>query len=108
MRRSVVVPALLATLVSAASARADGGPSPGVANGGTGVPGERGVRYVALAGARETIVAVVDSATGSVENWRSLTVPCVAIADSPVLRLRVADAQPVGHGWQQTKVRWVI
>jgi hypothetical protein len=73
--RRVILAAAILAAVLAPSARADGGPSPGVFQGGPGVADPKhGVRYVALNAARSrwTVLARINMRDGSVAAWGSL------------------------------------
>jgi hypothetical protein len=63
--------ALLAALVLVPSALADGGPSPGVLDGGGGALSSNGaVRYITLTNDRSTLLESVRTSNGHVVNWR--------------------------------------
>jgi hypothetical protein len=70
-QRLLCVAAVLFALAAAPSALADGGPSPGAANGGAGVLGG-GVRYVALGGGRTTVLEALAEHGGPVSRFVSL------------------------------------
>ena len=110
IRHSLI--ATLAALTAAtavAPAVADGGPAPGIVSGGAGVATpDGGKRYVALPAPGGTVLAVVDTKTGSIDRFRSLTgllgVPVVAFdgttggvsADGRTLVLAgIPDGRPV-------------
>src|SRR4051794_19583180 len=65
--------ALVAALVLAPAALADGGPSPGVDQGGAGVVSSSGlVRYVALSGTDSTVLEAIRTRDGHVLRWRAI------------------------------------
>jgi len=65
--------ALIAALVLAPAAFADGGPSPGVDQGSYGLLSANGaVRYVTLSGTYSTVVEAVRTSDGHVLRWRAL------------------------------------
>jgi hypothetical protein len=65
--------ALVAALVLAPAALADGGPSPGVDQGGNGVVSSSGlVRYVALPGRDSTVLEAIRTRDGHVLRWRAI------------------------------------
>ena len=65
--------AFIAALVLAPAALADGGPSPGVDQGGDGVVSSSGlVRYVALPGADSTVLEAIRTRDGHVLHWRAI------------------------------------
>ncbi|HZO97213.1 MAG TPA: hypothetical protein VFB42_07570 [Gaiellaceae bacterium] len=67
------IAALLAVSALVPAALADGGPSPGVLEGGAGVLGAGGaVRYVTVPAARSTLLEAVRSRDGRVLRWREL------------------------------------
>jgi hypothetical protein len=75
MRRSafVIAIALVVTTLAAVAAAADGGPSPGVAWGGSGIVAQNGqVRYVAIPTGRTTVVEVVQVHGGTVLRSNSI------------------------------------
>ena len=65
--------ALVAALVLAPAGLADGGPSPGVDQGGDGVVSSSGlVRYVALPGKDSTVLEAIGTRDGHVLRWRAI------------------------------------
>ena len=104
--------ALLAALVLAPAALADGGPAPGVDQGGDGVVSSSGlVRYVTLTGTDSTFLEAIRRSDGHVLRWRAIPgafgIPLVTYNGTTAGISRNGRTLVLGEAAFTTPLRWV-